>query len=248
VLEEQGMVLARGDRRDFLAIDRAGGIHALGKRILGASAAKIRAHFADLSRNDLPTVAEARLSLRSYPALKIDFPPAPVPPRPMTRPVEEEGTELAIISGETLRSHAVESGSELVAPSVPDPQAEHSIPQPAGTPASASDAAGSNRHPGGFAAALKRQFRAAVKAVLKRTASPQPIARRRRSGESVGAFRLAARRLLKPIVRLPMITHAIGFLNDTLLWLHLWESNDTTENDIAAGAFEMNDNHTSPHP
>ena len=228
-LKEQGMVLARGDRRDFLAIDRAGGIHALGKRILGVSAAKVRAHFADLARDDLPTVAEARQSLRSSPAPKIDPPPAPAQPRPVTRRVEEEGTELAIIRVETSPSQGAESGSELVAPTVPDPQAENLIPQPAGAPASASDAAASSKPSGGFAAALKQQFRAAVKAVFKRTASPQPGARRRRSGESVGAFRLAARRLLKPIIRLPAITHAISFFNDTLPWLHLWESNDTAE-------------------
>lgn len=247
-LKEQGMVLARGERRDFLAIDRAGGIHALGKRILSVSAAKVRAHFADLARDDLPTVAEARQSLRSYPAFKIDFPLAPGQPRPIMRPVEEEGAELAIKSVETSPSQAAESGSELVAPTVPNPQEEQSIPLPVVAPTSASDAAASRRHAGGFAAVLKRQFRAAVKAVFKRTASPQPGARRRRSGESVGAFRLAARRLLKPIIRLPVVAQSFGFLNDILPWLNLWESNETSENDIAAGAFEMGDNHTSPHP
>jgi hypothetical protein len=201
-----------------------------------------------LARDDLPTVAEARHSLRSSPALKTDFPPAPAQPRQVTRPVEEEGTELAIISVETLPSQAAESGSELVAPTTPDPRAEHLIPQPVGAPASASDAAASREPSGGLAAVLKQQFRAAIKAVFKRTASPQPRARRRRSGESVGAFRLAARRLLKPIIRLPVVAQSFGFLNDILPWLHLWESNETSENDIAAGAFEMGDNHTSPHP
>jgi hypothetical protein len=35
-LEEKGLALARGDRRDFVIVDYRGGIHALGKRITGA--------------------------------------------------------------------------------------------------------------------------------------------------------------------------------------------------------------------
>jgi hypothetical protein len=248
VLEEQGIVLARGERRDFLAIDRAGGIHALGKRVLGVSAAEVRARFADLARDELPTVEEVRQSLRSSPAPNIDLAPAPMQSGRLAQSVEEEGRELASINVEILPSQIAESESERVAPSAPEPRAEHSILEPVAALTSVRDTAASREHPSGFAAVLTRQFRAAVKAVFKRIVSPQPSARRRRSGEPVGAFRLAARRLLKPIVRLPMITKAVGFWNDTLLWLHLWESNVTTDNDLAAGAFEMDDNHTSPHP
>jgi len=59
-LAQEGFVLARGDRRDFLVVDRAGGIHALGKRILGVSAAEIRNRLADLSADLLPTLEQAR--------------------------------------------------------------------------------------------------------------------------------------------------------------------------------------------
>src|SRR5262249_31939453 len=38
-LDAQGLILARGDRRDFVVIDHAGGDHALSKRITGATAA-----------------------------------------------------------------------------------------------------------------------------------------------------------------------------------------------------------------
>lgn len=59
-LAEEGLMLARGDRRDYVVIDREGGMHALGKRILGMSAADIRMRLAEIDRESLPTIAEAR--------------------------------------------------------------------------------------------------------------------------------------------------------------------------------------------
>ncbi len=54
-LAQEGMILATGEKRDFVVIDREGGIHALGKRILDDTASKIRARLSDLSRDDLPS-------------------------------------------------------------------------------------------------------------------------------------------------------------------------------------------------
>ena len=59
-LEAEGMVLAKGDKRDFIVIDPAGGMHAVGKRILDVSAAQIRKRLADLDREQLPSVEQAR--------------------------------------------------------------------------------------------------------------------------------------------------------------------------------------------
>lgn len=59
-LEHEGMRLAQGERRDFVVIDQAGGLHALGKRILDVTAARIRDRFSDLSREQLPTIEMAR--------------------------------------------------------------------------------------------------------------------------------------------------------------------------------------------
>ena len=59
-LEHEGFTLAQGDRRGFVVIDGAGGLHVLSKRILDVSAAKIRDRLSDLSDDDLPTVATAR--------------------------------------------------------------------------------------------------------------------------------------------------------------------------------------------
>lgn len=60
-LAEKDLTLARGTQRDFLVIDRAGGIHSLGKRILGHSAAEVRARLSDLK--DLPGLEQVRTQL-----------------------------------------------------------------------------------------------------------------------------------------------------------------------------------------
>jgi Ti-type conjugative transfer relaxase TraA len=63
-LAEQGMVLAAGDRRDFVVVDQAGGVHALGKRILDVSAAEVRKRMADLPHEQMASVEEARAFLQ----------------------------------------------------------------------------------------------------------------------------------------------------------------------------------------
>jgi hypothetical protein len=62
-LADAGFMLARGEKRDFIVIDWEGGMHALGKRILDDSAAKIRERLSDLSRDRLPTVEAARVAI-----------------------------------------------------------------------------------------------------------------------------------------------------------------------------------------
>jgi DNA polymerase-4 len=59
-LAESGWILARGDRRDFVAIDPKGGAHSLARRIEGANAKDVRARMADLDPSRLPSAQEAR--------------------------------------------------------------------------------------------------------------------------------------------------------------------------------------------
>ncbi len=59
-LDAAGMILARGDRRDFVVVDRAGGAHALNGRLLAATARQVAERLADLDPAMLPSVAEAR--------------------------------------------------------------------------------------------------------------------------------------------------------------------------------------------
>ena len=59
-LEKEGWVLARGDRRDFVAVDPNCGTHSLARRVEDAKAKDIRARMADVNPKLLPSVAEAR--------------------------------------------------------------------------------------------------------------------------------------------------------------------------------------------
>jgi hypothetical protein len=52
-LEKQGWTLARGDRRDFVAIDPRGGVHSVARRIEGAKAVDVRNRFSDLDPKKL---------------------------------------------------------------------------------------------------------------------------------------------------------------------------------------------------
>lgn len=63
-LADHGFVLAQGDRRAFVVIDHEGGIHALGKRVLGITSGQTRDRLADLDRDQLPTVEQARTFIR----------------------------------------------------------------------------------------------------------------------------------------------------------------------------------------
>jgi hypothetical protein len=60
VIGATGWTLARGDKRDFVLIDRAGETHSLARRIDGAKAKDVRERMADLDAASLPTVDEAR--------------------------------------------------------------------------------------------------------------------------------------------------------------------------------------------
>jgi hypothetical protein len=64
-LAEKGWMLARGDRRDFVAIDPTGGTHSVARRIEGAKAADVRQRFADIDPRDLSSIAEAKQAQRA---------------------------------------------------------------------------------------------------------------------------------------------------------------------------------------
>lgn len=61
-LKDAGYSLAAGDRRSFVILDPAGGVHSL-SRTLGIRATELKAYLADIDRDALPTVAAAREQL-----------------------------------------------------------------------------------------------------------------------------------------------------------------------------------------
>ena len=62
-LSKRGLRLAQGERRDYVALDAQGGVYSIGKRTTGATAREVRAKLADLDREHVPTVAQARADL-----------------------------------------------------------------------------------------------------------------------------------------------------------------------------------------
>jgi hypothetical protein len=64
-LHDKGLLLCAGDRRDYVVMDQAGGTHALGKRLLGVSAADTRKVLADLDRAAMPSVIEGRATMHT---------------------------------------------------------------------------------------------------------------------------------------------------------------------------------------
>jgi hypothetical protein len=69
-IAERGYVLARGDRRDFVIIDAAGGTHSPRRR-LGINAKELRERWADLDPNALPSVEQIHQE-RSHRPPRID--------------------------------------------------------------------------------------------------------------------------------------------------------------------------------
>ncbi len=63
-LEDKGYVLARGDKRGFVVVDKFGNPHSLTRYLKGHKAKDIRARLAPLSPDDLPSVDEAKEMMR----------------------------------------------------------------------------------------------------------------------------------------------------------------------------------------
>jgi hypothetical protein len=109
-LENDGWTLARGDRRDFVIVDRAGETHSLSKRIEGARAAQVRQRMADIDAATLPSAEEARALQRDrartqsqarepaappVAAMESDVPILKVDSAPSYRPRPEQPLETA---------------------------------------------------------------------------------------------------------------------------------------------------------
>ena len=69
-VEDAGWMLARGDKRDFVVIDRHGETHSLSRRIEGAKAAEVRQRMADIDPATVPTVDQAREAVRDRQAVR----------------------------------------------------------------------------------------------------------------------------------------------------------------------------------
>lgn len=60
-LERAGYVLAQGERRVYVVVDRAGHVHSLARQIDGAKTKDVKARLADMPSESLPTVEQAQM-------------------------------------------------------------------------------------------------------------------------------------------------------------------------------------------
>lgn len=83
-LEDRGYILAQGDRRDFVVVDKAGTPHSLARRIEDIQTAELRAYMAPIDRAGLPMADAAK-------ATQIERFGAPAPAKePPERKLSEE--------------------------------------------------------------------------------------------------------------------------------------------------------------
>jgi hypothetical protein len=87
-LEEQGYMLAKGDRRDFVLVDQAGEFYSLARQIRDIKAADLREFMKGIDPHTLPTTEHAaqlqqqKLEEKKQAAAKQTEPGTPEPPQP----------------------------------------------------------------------------------------------------------------------------------------------------------------------
>ena len=63
-LKEKGYILAKGDKRGFVVVDRFGKVHSLARQIDGMRTRELEAKLAPLAEGQVPTVDEAKASIQ----------------------------------------------------------------------------------------------------------------------------------------------------------------------------------------
>lgn len=98
-LGERGFILAQGDQRDYVALDGQGGVYSIGKRTTGATARAVREKLADLDRERIPSVEQARAGWDGA-AQRVTAPERTAEPTPEPEQGHERGG-LRVIDRET---------------------------------------------------------------------------------------------------------------------------------------------------
>jgi hypothetical protein len=260
-----------------MVVDHAGGMHALGKRILGVSAAEIRARLSDLAKPSLPTVKEA--CKRSKPTLgsrkgnkdhsemasdcgveTVRFSLEPPRAGDQLRCSAAIPVALRPVSPQTSVAPAPETSSQLLLVDSSFPCTEPLQLESVGPIFAAltpqitehkepppESSQPENHEPADLASTLRRQFRAAVKLITGRTPKPQPKARRRREEDTARGFKLAAKKLFNRIAEIPILGMLYPPWN-TFTWLHLWEYNHPANTHVQPDdGTQIPSSYLSPH-
>ena len=133
-LAQEGLLLAQGDRRDFVVIDYGGGIHALGKRILDASAAQVRDRLADLPREYLPGVEQARAFVDEQQRSRDQSMPQRMPDTHRDELAWQDALARAAIEREKVEGRFVEKQQGRAAGKEADERSPFEPPKPTGPP------------------------------------------------------------------------------------------------------------------
>ena len=105
-LEEKGYVLAKGDRRDYVIVDGQGQVYSLARQIKGVTAKDLRAFMADIDRETIPGVEQAK-------AVQRETAPSPEASAPAAEPpVGFSPEELAKLET-ALRARHDEEGRKI---------------------------------------------------------------------------------------------------------------------------------------
>lgn len=234
-LAMHGLVLARGDRRDFVVLDHAGGLHALSKRITGATAAETRKRLAGIDAVKLPSVYRAKI--------RDTIAPDPgAAALPVAGENERRAPKLALETEKTEQVNFPAAAPVDIAAAHDVPAALAAVETHEALPASfgaererASPRPAPRAAPAGI-------FRKVAGELARRANSVQPAPRRRRREDTGRAF-TAAKKIVRRAVALPAVYAAAAYLSDTLDWLNLWQDNDTGPDE----GFEASAaNHLSP--
>ncbi len=110
-LEEQGYLLAKGERRDFVLVDEAGEVYSLSRQIHGMKAAELREYMKGIDPGILPTAEQAAQlqqqlqdARKQAPEKQAELaPPEPVQPEP-AQPAEQTPKETKGLSPEEIQA------------------------------------------------------------------------------------------------------------------------------------------------
>lgn len=117
-LEQHGYVLGKGDRRDFVIVDREGETHSLARFVDGARAKDVRARMADIDRDQLSDVAQARATqkARQFARAERTIERTEAPAREKERGERPDGRDLparvtpVALPGKTIGTKRVKDG------------------------------------------------------------------------------------------------------------------------------------------
>jgi hypothetical protein len=106
-LEEQGYILARGDRRDFVLVDEAGEVYGLARQIHGMKAADLRAYMKGLDPEILPTAEQAaqlQQMIQDARKKEAEKQAEPAPPEPVQSEAAQPAEQTKGLSQEEIQA------------------------------------------------------------------------------------------------------------------------------------------------